>query len=147
MRKLSPDSYVPSLLRCLYPYIYTMDDNRQKLTAERAAIVGRGVETVNSHCTKHNVLLRCFNFFLRRNPIPVPFDSHPLVPSSFCLPPLLILSVDKTILSDNVYPLSRATTNENYLVKRYKTLMDSAYLACFFVWHVLIRMQRYLRWL
>ena len=83
MRKLYPDSYVPSLLRCLYPYIYiyTTDDNRQKLTAERAAIVGRGVETVNSHCTKHNVLLRCFDSFLRQNPIPVPFDPRPLVPS------------------------------------------------------------------
>lgn len=81
MRKLSPHSSIPSpfplFLRCLYPsiytyiYIHTTDDNRQKLTAERAAIVDRGVETVNSHCTGHNVLLRCFDSFLRHNPIPV----------------------------------------------------------------------------
>lgn len=96
MRKLYPDSYVPSLLRCLYPYIlciykyiyvHTTDDNRQKLTAERAAIVDSRVETVNSHCTKHNVLLRCFDSFLRQNPIPVPFDIH--VPSFLPLSALL----------------------------------------------------------
>lgn len=52
-------------------YAYATDDNRQKLTAERAGIVGRGVETVNSHCTDHNVLLRRFDSFLRRNRIPV----------------------------------------------------------------------------
>ena len=75
----SPHFFVVSIH--IYIYIYTTDDNRQKLTAERAAIVGRGVETVNSHCTKHNVLLRCFDSFLRQNPIPVPFDPRPLVPS------------------------------------------------------------------
>ena len=69
----------------MYVYIYTADDNRQKLTAERAAIVDRGVETVNRHCTRHNVLLRCFDSFLRHNPIPVSlrFTSLPSFLSSF----------------------------------------------------------------
>jgi len=30
-------------------------------------IVGRGMQTVNNYCTKHNVLLRQFHSFLRRN--------------------------------------------------------------------------------
>lgn len=131
MRKLSPDSFVPSpssppvpsLSLSIYIYIHkyiyiciytTADDNRQKLTAERAAIVDRGVETVNSHCTWHNVLLR----FLFAPQSYTCFPSIHLLLPSFLRDPFLITRAFPRCLLDR----------SNYLVKP-RGLMERAHLA------------------